>query len=116
MEAAVLEKWAGLEKWLRSRKQPVCGLACHVPSQPQKGVIEVLGLGKEEVEGFRLGDLFCWDFRELTALCKVQISQQSSVYQCLGWDSPGRSSLLQTEGQFKGSTGCSHKEKQLSLP
>lgn len=80
MEAAVLEKWAGLEKWLRSRKQPVCGLACHVPSQPQKGVIEVLGLGKEEVEGFRLGDLFCWDFRELPALCKVQISQQSSVW------------------------------------
>lgn len=48
----------------------------------------MLGLGKKEVEGFRLGDLLCLDFRELPALCNVQISQQSSVYQSPGWAQP----------------------------
>lgn len=114
MEAAVLQKWAGLEKWLRSSKQPVCGLACHVHSQPQKAVIEVLGLGKKEVEGSRLGDLFCPDFRELPAFSDcANLPGRAGFVSAL----EGRSFPLQTELQFKGSPAAqaAHRRKN-NLP
>lgn len=55
MEEVVLQKQAGLEKWLRSRKQPVRGLACHVCSQPQKWAIYVWPReeGNERVQAWR---------------------------------------------------------------
>lgn len=40
----------------------------------------MLGLGKKEVEGLRLGGLFYSDFRELPAFRNVQISHESSAF------------------------------------
>lgn len=106
---------AGLEKWLRSRKQPVRGLACHVRSQPQKWAISVLGLGKKEMEGITLGRLFCLDFR------RAQLISPEDE-----WEEPREIVPPPDKGESKGGLtaqavichppGCLQKENQTLLP
>lgn len=46
------------------------------------------GLGKKEMKGFRLGGLFCLDFRVLPASRNEKISQEGLAYQPWGQEEP----------------------------
>jgi len=59
--------------------QCVGWLAMYVPNL--KSELFKFGLGKKEMKGFRLGGLFCLDFRVLPASRNEKISQEGLAYQ-----------------------------------